>query len=262
MTFFQNLISWYHNNQSVFNAFILLIAALNFSGCIDNNKIRWLTMEGEVKQLEPAQNPGAYLYSHTGKLVFSSTPVYPVFIFIESEDNTNRKEKVFARTKMEAGETYTVQTELEAGTYFIRSGFSENSDLCCKANNMYWGAFGPHILIKPDGRSKTEPSPLRHQLVMKIVAPLPKKTVQNSRPTLQWQAVQNAAYYEIGWNCWADDCPRGSFELGKRVTTAFYTFEKPLPTGFKISWNVHAFNSNKEGIAYYADSSFWTPKNQ
>ena len=219
-------------------------------------------MKGEVKQLKPAQKPGAYLFSHTGKLVFSSTPVYPVFVFIESNDRNNRKETVFAKTKMESGDTYTLHAELEPGTYLIRSGFSENPELCCSSENMYWGAFGPHIRIESDGRSKTEPSTLRHQLIMKVVAPQPKETVQNSRPTLQWQPVHNAAYYEVGWHCWSGDCPRGSFDLGKKVTTATYTFDKPLPAGFKITWNVNAFNANNEGIAYYANWSFLTPKNQ
>jgi hypothetical protein len=260
MTIIHNPTSFCRNYVII--AFILLFATIVFASCIDNDKIRWFTMKGEVKQLKQAQKPGAYLYSHTGKLVFSSTPVYPVFVFIESDVRTNRKEKVFARTKMDSGDTYTLHAELKPGTYFIRAGFSKNSELCCNANNRYWGAFGPHIRIESDGRSKTEPTTLRHQLVMKIVAPLPKETVKDSRPTLQWQPVYDAAYYEVGWHCWADDCPRGSFELGKKVTAASYTFEKPLPAGFKITWNVHAFNANNEGIAYYADWNFFTPKNQ
>jgi hypothetical protein len=260
MTIIHNPTSFCRNYVII--AFILLFATIVFASCIDNDKIRWFTMKGEVKQLKQAQKPGAYLYSHTGKLVFSSTPVYPVFVFIESDVRTNRKEKVFARTKMDSGDTYTLHAELKPGTYFIRAGFSKNSELCCNANNRYWGAFGPHIRIESDGRSKTEPTTLRHQLVMKVVAPLPKETVKDSRPTLQWQPVYDAAYYEVGWHCWADDCPRGSFELGKKVTAASYTFEKPLPAGFKITWNVHAFNANNEGIAYYAGWNFFTPKNQ
>jgi hypothetical protein len=254
------LIAYGHKSKCVFKAVIFLLTSFFFLSCIDNEQIQWITMKGEVEQLRPAPKSGSYLYSHTGKLLFSSDPIYPVYVFIESSDRDKQKEQVFAWIKMESGDSYTINAELDPGTYYIRSGFSEDNEACCSADRKYWGAFGPHIRIKSDGSSKTEHKMLRHQLVMKFVAPLPKETVQSTRPTLKWQPVQEATYYEVGWHCWAEDCPRGSFNLGKRVETTSYTFQKPLPSGFKIHWNVHAFNANNEGIAYYADSSFWTPK--
>jgi hypothetical protein len=255
------LIGYGHNSKCAFKAGIFLWILLLIS-CINNEQIQWITMKGEVEQLRPAQKSGSYIYTHTGKLVFSSYPVYPVYVFIESSDRVKQKEKFLARVKIESGDFYTIQAELEPGTYYIRSGFSKDPESCCSSDCMYWGTFGPHIRIRSDGSSKTEPSLLRHQLVMKFIAPFSKETVQSTRPTLKWQPVQEAAYYKVGWHCWANDCPRGTFNLGKRVETTSYTFEKPLPIGFKIDWNVEAFNANDECIAYYADSSFWTPKRQ
>lgn len=79
---------------------------------------------------------------------------------------------------------------------------------------------------------------------IKIASPADKAKVADAKPTLEWDAYSNAAYYEV----YVTAEKGGAILINERTDTNKYTFANPL-LACKYTWNVEAFNASNEKIA-------------